>query len=182
MKIRIVHFTPREGSRTKQLLDAVRGNLHGDVTERDLVSHPLAPLNTDMAGFFGSAEAVQERELLKEADLLILAFPTWNYSMPTQVKTWVDAVAVANETFSYVGPAPMAGKKVLIVNTAGTDYETMPFPETAVEAARNMFERLMKLDVEVLRVWGTDSVPAEEVESRMVAALQKAAEIGASYR
>lgn len=182
MKIRIIHFTPREGSRTKQLLDSVRQSLAGEVSERDLVAQPLTPLSTDMGGFFGSPDAVSERQQLKEADLLILAFPTWNYSMPTQIKTWVDAIAVANETFSYVGPAPLAGKKVLIVNTAGTDYDNVPVPETAVEAARNMFERLMKLEVEVLRVWGTDSVPAEEVESRMQAALARGAELGASYR
>ncbi|MFM9901292.1 MAG: FMN-dependent NADH-azoreductase, partial [Polaromonas sp.] len=53
--------------------------------------------------------------------------PLYNFSVPTQLKAWVDRVAQAGRTFSYTqtGPVGLAGgKTVIIASTRGGAYST----------------------------------------------------------
>jgi FMN-dependent NADH-azoreductase len=46
----------------------------------------------------------------------------YNFTVPTQLKAWIDRIAVAGQTFRYTEAGPeglCGGKKVVIVSTAG---------------------------------------------------------------
>lgn len=57
-----------------------------------------------------------------EADAIVIGAPMYNFALPSQLKAWIDRIAVAGKTFTYTenGPQGLAGgKKVVIVSTAG---------------------------------------------------------------
>lgn len=70
-------------------------------------------------------EARLSQETLDEflaADAVVIGAPMYNFSVPTQLKAWIDRVAVAGKTFRYTeaGPEGLCGnKKVILVSTAG---------------------------------------------------------------
>ena len=56
------------------------------------------------------------------ADALVIAAPMYNFTIATQLKAWIDRVAVAGQTFRYTeaGPEGLCGnKKVIVVSTSG---------------------------------------------------------------
>ncbi|MFJ1572617.1 FMN-dependent NADH-azoreductase [Pseudomonas sp. NPDC088322] len=70
-------------------------------------------------------EARLSQETMDEflaADAVVIGAPMYNFSVPTQLKAWIDRVAVAGKTFRYTeaGPEGLCGnKKVILVSTAG---------------------------------------------------------------
>lgn len=66
------------------------------------------------------AEATLEEFLA--ADAIVIGAPMYNFSIPSQLKAWIDRISVAGKTFAYDenGPKGLAGgKKVIIASTAG---------------------------------------------------------------
>jgi len=66
-----------------------------------------------------SAETLQE---FLDADAVVIGAPMYNFSIASQLKAWIDRVAVAGKTFRYTeaGPEGLCGdKKVIVVSTAG---------------------------------------------------------------
>ena len=66
-----------------------------------------------------SDELVQE---LKNADILVIGAPMYNFSAPASLKAWADLVARAGETFRYTEHAPVGlleNKKAYIVTITG---------------------------------------------------------------
>jgi FMN-dependent NADH-azoreductase len=63
--------------------------------------------------------AVSERLVTQflAADVVVLGAPMYNFSVPTQLKAWIDRIAQAGRTFKYTeqGPVGLAGGKTLIV-------------------------------------------------------------------
>ena len=56
------------------------------------------------------------------ADAVVIAAPMYNFTSPTQLKAWIDRIAVAGQTFRYTdaGPEGLCGnKKVIVVSTSG---------------------------------------------------------------
>jgi FMN-dependent NADH-azoreductase len=52
----------------------------------------------------------------------VIGAPMYNFTVPTQLKAWIDRIAVAGQTFRYTEAGPeglCGGKKVVIVSTAG---------------------------------------------------------------
>lgn len=101
---------------------------------RDLAAQPLPILDGEMAlGLRGgqNLSAHQQAALdlsnalieeVKSADYVVVAVPMYNFSIPVQLKTWIDLICRAGVTFSYTAAGPnglITGKKVLIVTTTG---------------------------------------------------------------
>jgi len=66
-----------------------------------------------------SDELVNE---LKDADVLVLGVPVYNFSIPAVLKAWIDMVARARLTFRYTGNGPrglLKGKKAYLVVATG---------------------------------------------------------------
>jgi len=61
------------------------------------------------------------------ADVIVVGAPLYNFSIPSQLKSWIDRIAQAGRTFTYTetGPKGLAGGKIVIVaSTRGGVYST----------------------------------------------------------
>ncbi len=61
------------------------------------------------------------------ADVIVIGAPLYNFSIPSQLKSWIDRVAQAGRTFTYTatGPKGLAGgKTVIVASTRGGVYST----------------------------------------------------------
>lgn len=66
-----------------------------------------------------SDELVRE---LKEADVLVIGVPVYNFSIPAALKAWIDMIARARLTFRYTDNGPrglLTGKKAYLVVATG---------------------------------------------------------------
>ena len=107
-----------------------------DISYRDLSSTPLAHLSgSHLAAAQGApAEAALQPDLaagqavLEEflaADIVVLGAPMYNFTLPSQLKAWIDRIVVAGKTFKYgaQGPEGLAGnKRVIIAVSRGGFY------------------------------------------------------------
>jgi len=61
------------------------------------------------------------------SDVIVIGAPLYNFSIPTQLKAWIDRLAQPGRTFKYgdKGPVGLAGgKTVIVVSTRGGMYST----------------------------------------------------------
>lgn len=84
-------------------------------------------LDAQVAADVATSAAVLDEFLA--ADTIIIGAPMYNFSLPSQLKAWIDRIAVAGKTFRYTenGPEGLAkGKKVIVVSTRGGHYSSGP--------------------------------------------------------
>jgi FMN-dependent NADH-azoreductase len=114
-----------DASVSRQLTAATLEQLHGqnpaaDVVTRDLVATPLTHLTL---GGSGDADVLDE---FLAADTVVIGAPMYNFTVPSQLKAWIDRVLVAGKTFQYGanGPEGLAGgKRVIVALSRGGFYE-----------------------------------------------------------
>jgi FMN-dependent NADH-azoreductase len=110
------------------------------VDHLDLAVNTPNHLSADALGFRLGADAdlsdVQRREnelseaLVSQflaADVIVVGAPLYNFSIPSQLKAWIDRVAQVGRTFKYTdkGPVGLAtGKTVIVASTRGGVYST----------------------------------------------------------
>lgn len=61
------------------------------------------------------------------ADVIVVGAPLYNFSVPSQLKAWIDRIAQVGRTFKYTekGPVGLAGgKTVIVASTRGGLYST----------------------------------------------------------
>ncbi len=66
-----------------------------------------------------SDELVQE---MKDADVLVIGVPIYNFSIPAALKAWIDLIARAGVTFRYTENGPIGlldGKRAIVVLGSG---------------------------------------------------------------
>jgi FMN-dependent NADH-azoreductase len=59
------------------------------------------------------------------ADIIVIGAPMYNFTIPTQLKGWIDRVCVAGRTFQYGANGPeglVKGKKVIVASARGGVY------------------------------------------------------------
>jgi FMN-dependent NADH-azoreductase len=91
-----------------------------DVVYRDLAAEPLPHLTLDA---FADSSALDE---FLAADTVVIGAPMYNFTLPTQLKAWIDRILIAGKTFRYAenGPEGLAGgKRVVIAMARGGFYE-----------------------------------------------------------
>ena len=98
------------------------------VVYRDLAAEPLDHLT----------ERGQDRHVLDEflaADTVVIGAPMYNFTLPTQLKAWIDRIVVAGKTFRYTqnGPEGMAGDKRVIVALARGGFYDAGSPAAGLE-------------------------------------------------
>lgn len=62
---------------------------------------------------------------LQSADVVVLGVPMYNFGIPVQLKSWIDAVARSGVTFRYTANGPeglVQGKKVYVALARGGRY------------------------------------------------------------
>ena len=118
-----------DGSVSRQLSAAIVAKLraadpHIEVSYRDLVADPIAHLTLGHL----PATSAESRALLDqflEADTIVIGVPMYNFTLPSQLKAWIDRILIAGETFAYGpdGPKGLAGgKRVIIALSRGGLY------------------------------------------------------------
>jgi len=101
-----------------------------------------------------SSETLQE---FLDADAVVIAAPMYNFSVPTQLKAWIDRVAVAGKTFRYTeaGPEGLCGdKKVILVSTAGGLHAGQPTGVGHEEFLKVFLGFIGITDLEIVRAHG----------------------------
>jgi len=97
------------------------------VTYRDVVSHPLPYLTVDMLG--GTPARSLALEELFAADVIVIGAPMYNFSVPSQLKAWIDHIVAVGQTFKYTETGPVGlleNKKVYLVSGRGGVYSGTP--------------------------------------------------------
>ncbi len=106
---------------------------------RDLESDPLPHLTNASTGAIRLPEEEHdeamkavfpaERAVLDEflsSDIVIIGAPMYNFTIPSQLKAYLDRLGVPGVTFSYseAGPEGKAGgRKVVVASSTGGEYE-----------------------------------------------------------
>ena len=100
-----------------------------EVIHRDLAAEPLAHLTLDA---FADTSVLEE---FLVADTVVIGAPMYNFTLPTQLKAWIDRIVIAGKTFRYTenGPEGLAkGKRVIIALARGGIYD-VGSPAAALE-------------------------------------------------
>ena len=99
------------------------------IVYRDLAAEPLAHLTLDA---FADSAVLDE---FFAADTVVIGAPMYNFTLPTQLKAWLDRILVAGKTFRYSEDGPeglAAGKRVVIALARGGFYDAGS-PASALE-------------------------------------------------
>ena len=109
---------------SREIVDRLKGAQWGEkVVHRDLAAEPLPHLT--LAAF---ADTSVLDEFLG-ADTVVIGAPMYNFTLPTQLKAWIDRIVVAGRTFRYTeaGPEGLAkGKRVIVALARGGIYSQGP--------------------------------------------------------
>ena len=133
----------QEGSVSRQLTQAFieqwkKAHPADSIQVRDLARQPLPHLDMDLLGGWmkpaeqhsaGEQAALARSEQLaaelQAADVLVLAAPMYNFSIPSTLKAWLDHVLRAGVTFRYTAEGPqglLVGKRAYVLTARGGVY------------------------------------------------------------
>jgi FMN-dependent NADH-azoreductase len=118
-----------------------------EVGYRDLTATPLSHLSgSHLAAAQGasSSDASLQQDLavgqavLEEflaADIVVLGAPMYNFTIPSQLKAWIDRIVVGGKTFKYGanGPEGLAGNKRVVVAISRGGFYGAGTPAAALE-------------------------------------------------
>jgi FMN-dependent NADH-azoreductase len=111
---------------------------------------------------------------LKQADVIVLGLPMYNFGVPSQLKAYFDHIARAGVTFKYTNKGPMGlltGKKVYVFAARGGLYAGTPM-DTQTSYVRD-FLRFIGMDqVEFVYAEGLAISPQSRQEGLAKAAAE----------
>lgn len=96
------------------------------------------------------------------ADVIVVGAPMYNFTVPTQLKAWIDQICVAGVTFRYSdkGPEGLAkGKRVVIVSTTGGKHVGSPTGIAHEDYLKLVFGFIGITDIEIVRADGLNYGP-----------------------
>lgn len=130
---------------------------NAQLVRRDLVADPVAHLTgaiaagfrapsgavvTDQATLGEHTKSAQLADELLASEVIVIGAPMYNFSVASQLKTWLDRVAQPGRTFRYTADGPVGlsgGRRVIVASTRGGMYSTgaaasMDFQESYLKA------------------------------------------------
>jgi FMN-dependent NADH-azoreductase len=103
------------------IVDQVKAAQWGEeIVYRDLAAEPLPHL---------TLEAFADSSVLDEflaADTIVIGAPMYNFTLPSQLKAWLDRILVAGKTFRYTAEGPeglASGRRVIVALARGGIYD-----------------------------------------------------------
>ena len=198
MKILQVNTSARtEGANSSRVASSIAARLlaihpAASLKVRDLANEPiplldgpaLAALSTEagkrteeQAAVVGLFDALIEE--VREADVLVLGVPMYNFGNSVQLKSWIDAIARAGVTFRYTAEGPvglLGGKTAFVALARGGRHRGTPGDAQATYI-RTVLGFLGIADVRLVYAEGLNMGPDEmrrgfaEAEAEIVAAL-----------
>ena len=167
------------GANSTRLADSITARLLAAhptavVEVRDLARNPHPVLDEPaLAALFTPAEqrtAEQAARValddaliaqVQAADVIVLGVPMYNFGVPVQLKTWIDAIARAGVTFRYTANGPeglIHGKKVYVALARGGLYRDTP-ADSQVPYLKSVLAFLGMADVEFVYAEGLSMGP-----------------------
>jgi FMN-dependent NADH-azoreductase len=116
---------------------------------------------------------------LKQADVIVLGLPMYNFGVPSQLKAYFDHIARAGVTFKYTEKGPvgqLTGKKVYVFAARGGLYAGTPL-DTQTSYVRDFLRFLGMTDVEFVYAEGLAISPQSKEEglAKAVAEIERIA-------
>ncbi|KDP86239.1 MULTISPECIES: FMN-dependent NADH-azoreductase [Cupriavidus] len=109
-----------------------------DVIYRDLASSPIPHLSGAYFAASRDPEASNDAALMRDielgraileeflaADVVVIGVAFYNFSIASQLKAWIDRIAVAGKTFRYTDRGPeglVTGKRIILAIARGGHY------------------------------------------------------------
>jgi FMN-dependent NADH-azoreductase len=154
-----------------------RENPGAEVIRRDLVDEPLPHL---------TLAALADTSVLDEflaSDTIVIGAPMYNFGVPSQLKAWIDRIAIAGKTFRYGvnGPEGLAGGRRVVVALARGGIYSGSSPAAAFEHVETYLRGVFNfigLEPEFLIAEGINLGP-EQKESAIAAALGETVRLAA---
>lgn len=89
--------------------------------------HPLSRVDA-LLDHDGSAQLISKQVLdeFLQSDVVVIGVPMYNFSIPSQLKAWIDRIVIPGRTFHYAeGRAQglVGDKRVILAVTRGGSYE-----------------------------------------------------------
>ena len=134
-----------EGSASRAVSAAAVERLRAEnpaiaATYRDLAAEPVPHLTLDV---WADPASNAELQTFLAADVIVIGAGFYNFSIPTQLKAWLDRILIAGQTFSYGpdGAQGLAGSKRVVIALArgglygkGAPYASLEHGETYLKA------------------------------------------------
>ena len=146
-----------------------------EVTYLDLAAQELPHLSQKSLVRADELEAARSAEALEQflaADAIVIGAPVYNFTIPSQLKAWIDRITVAGKTFTYTanGPQGLAGGKEVVVAVARGGVR-------APDASGEFGEPYLKF---LFAFLGIDNVRFVRAEGLAISPQQRAASLSAA--
>lgn len=176
-----------EGSASRAISAAVVERLREtspelEVTYRDLAAEPIPHMTLDT---FLKLESGDDVRQFLDADVVVIGAGFYNFTIPSQLKAWIDRIAVKGKTFTYGESGPVglaAGKRVIIALARGNVYGAAS-PYAAYEHAETLLRSVFSfvgVDVEFIIAEGLGR-GEDERRAAIDGALAQAREMPQTY-
>ena len=150
---------------SRSIVDGVkRANPGAEVAYRDLAAEPLPHLTLDA---FADTSVIDQ---FLAAETVVIGAPMYNFTLASQLKSWLDRILVAGKTFRYTetGSEGLAGGKRVIVALArggmydeGSPAASLEHLETYLRAIFNF----IGIEAEFVAADGLNLGPVQRAES-----------------
>lgn len=153
------------------------------VTYRDLAAQPLAHLSGAVLSAAQGPQVVTDElaadlkagaDVLEEiltAEIIVLGAPMYNFGVSSQLKAWIDRIAIAGKTFRYTANGPeglLRGKKAIVALSRGGFYG----PDSGMNAFEHQESHLKAVftflgitDVSFVLAEGVNISPEQKAQS-----------------
>jgi FMN-dependent NADH-azoreductase len=144
-------------------------NPDAQITMRDVAANPLPHLDAERIGVFFTAPEIRTArqqeiaaqsdaliEEIKQAQIIVIGLPIYNFGIPSTLKSYFDHIARAGVTFRYTEKGAeglLSGQKIYIFATWGGMYVGTPL-DTQTDYVRNFFAFIGITDVEFIYAQG----------------------------
>jgi FMN-dependent NADH-azoreductase len=115
---------------SRSIVNQIKSAQWGEqVVYRDLAADPIPHLTLDA---FADTKVLDE---FLAADTIVIGAPMYNFTLPTQLKAWIDRILIAGTTFRYTenGPEGLAGGKRVIIAVARGGFYDEGSPASVLE-------------------------------------------------
>ncbi|MEQ9918009.1 FMN-dependent NADH-azoreductase [Pectobacterium aroidearum] len=155
------------------------------VSYRDVVKDEIRHLTGPIAaGFRQIASSLADDATLREHqlsetlvaeflanDVIVIGAPMYNFSVSSQLKSWLDRLAQAGKTFKYTEKGPVGlsgGRTVIVVSSRGGFYTTPPFLDMDFQERylQGFFRFLGITDIHFVRAEGASK--GDEIKNREI--------------
>jgi FMN-dependent NADH-azoreductase len=161
-----------EHSSSRQLTREIVARLQAEhaglsVTYQDLSAEPLPHYSAASVTGADGRDAARDRATLEaflDADIVVIGAPLYNFSLPSQLKAWIDRVTIKDRTFRYTAQGPQGlagGKQVIVAIARGGVYAPGAGTEFGESYLRFLFGFLGITDLTFVRAEGLNVSPEQ---------------------